>query len=170
MPRVGKRSCPSVAVGILTGVTANILPHLSCPAKLIFQSCIHPCSALIDSGAEQSFIDEALAQKLGIPVEPLPEVLQVAALNGAPLASITHRTTDLTLSLSGNHVEQISLFLFKAPHTPLVLGYPWLKRHNPQIDWEKGRTTGWSPQCHEQCLRSATEGPPVHLHQTLPPI
>lgn len=131
-------------------------PQTSCPTKLIFQYCIHPYSALINSGAEQSFVDEALAQKLGITVEPLPEVLQVAALNGAPLASISHRTTDLTLSLSSNHIEQISLFLFKATHTPLVLGYSWLKHHNPQIDWRKGRITGWSSQCHGQCLRSAT--------------
>lgn len=37
--------------------------------------------------------------------------------------------------MSGNHVERIRFFLFKAPNTPLDLGYPWLHQHNPQIDW-----------------------------------
>ncbi|KAL4007327.1 hypothetical protein ACER0C_001179 [Sarotherodon galilaeus] len=133
----------------------NTAPHLNCSAKLVFQSHTHLCCALLDSGAEQSFLDESLARKLGFPAVPLQEPLQVLALNGSPLAEITHRTADLTLVLSGNHVERVSLFLFKAPSTPLVLGFPWLKQHNPQIDWAQGRVTGWSEWCHEHCLRAA---------------
>lgn len=111
----------------------NTSPHLSCSAKLVFQSLTQPCCALVDSGAEQSFLDESLARKLGFPAVPLQEPLQVSALNGSLLAEITHCTEDLTLVLSGNHVERISLFLFKAPSTPLVLGFPWFKQHNRLI-------------------------------------
>uniref|UniRef100_A0A3B4GQD0 Gypsy retrotransposon integrase-like protein 1 n=1 Tax=Pundamilia nyererei TaxID=303518 RepID=A0A3B4GQD0_9CICH len=134
----------------------NSVPHLSCPAKLIFHSLTHPCSALIDSGAEQSFLDESLAHKLAIPIVPLPEPLWVSALDGSPLTTVTHRTRTITLTLSGNHSEHLSLFLFKSPDAPLVLGYPWLQQHNPQIDWAAGRISGWSGQCHALCLRSAT--------------
>lgn len=132
-----------------------MLPHLSCHAKLIFLARTHPCEALIDSGAEQSFIDEALARELEVPLIALREPLRVSALNGKLLAEVTHCTQEIQLVLSGNHVEKISLFLFKAPETPLVLGYPWLQRHNPQIDWSHSCVTGWSVKCHEQCLKSA---------------
>lgn len=148
-------------MGILAGATANSVPHLSCPAKLIFHSLTHPCCALIDSGAEQSFLDESLAHKLAVPIVPLPEPLQVSALDGSPLTTVTHRTRTITLTLSGNHSEQLSLFLFKSPDAPLLLGYPWLQQHNPQIDWAKGRISGWSSQCHALCLRSATLGAAV---------
>lgn len=118
--------------------------HLHCSAKLIFKYLTHSCKALIDSGAEQSFLDAVLANKLGLPLVLLRKPLQVSTLNGSLLAEITHRMQEITLVLSGNHVEKICLFLFKSPHTPLVLGYPWLKRHNPQIDWSQGHVSGWS--------------------------
>lgn len=109
-----------------------MLPHLSSPAKLIFHSRTHLCEALIDSGAEKSFIDESLARELDIPLILLQEPLRVSALKGNLLA-VTHCTQVIQLVLSGNHVERIGLFLFKAPETPLVLGYPWLQQHNPKL-------------------------------------
>lgn len=33
---------------------------------------------------------------------------------------------NIQLSLFGNRMEEVSLFLFHAPSTPLVLGDPWL--------------------------------------------
>lgn len=129
--------------------------HLHCSTKLTFKSITHSCKALIDSGAEQSFLDAALTNRLGLPQVLLHEPLQMSALNGSLLAEITHHTQEITLVLSGNHVEKICLFLFKSPNTLLVLGYPWLKQHNPQIDWSQGRVSGWSVWCHEHYLRSA---------------
>lgn len=79
----------------------------------------------------------------------------MSALNGNLLAEVTHRTQEIQLVLHGNHVEKIGQFSFKAPETPLVLGYPWLQQQNPQIDWSHGFVTGWSVKCHEQCLKSA---------------
>ncbi|KAL4007989.1 hypothetical protein ACER0C_001841 [Sarotherodon galilaeus] len=154
-PVQSKEPGSSVSVRVLSGATKIMLPHLSCPAKLIFLSRTHPCEALIDSGAEQSFIDEALARELEIPLIALREPLRVSALNGKLLAEVTHCTQEIQLVLSGNHVEKISLFLFKAPETPKVLGYPWLQQHNPQIDWSHSCVTGWSVKCHELCLKSA---------------
>lgn len=150
-----KRVSLSVKVGILTGAPANTFLHLNSPAKLQFLSRTHSCDALIEPGAEQSFVDETLAYKMGLPVVPLPEALKVSALNGSPLASVSHCTQEITLTLSGNHIEWICLVLFKAHDTPLVLGFCWLQQHNSQIDWARGCITGWSTHCHGQCLSSA---------------
>lgn len=95
-----------------------------------------------ETHAEQSFRVETLARKLGVPLVSLHVPLHVSALNGEVLAKVMHRTHEITLVLSGNLVEKIRLFLFKASDTPLVLGYPWLQRHNPQIDWAQGSVGG----------------------------
>lgn len=83
------------------------------------------------------------------------------------MLDITHITEPLSLTLSGNHTERISFFVFKTPFAPLVLGYPWLVQHNPQIDWKKERVTGWSVECHMNCLKTAT--PPVTPLTTVEP-
>lgn len=149
-----------MTVGILAGAAADVFPHLSCPAKIMFHTLTHSCCALIDSSSEQNFPDKALAHKLGLPSVPLPEVLKVPALNGGHLASVTHCTQEITLILPGNHSEKISFLLFKAPNTPLVLGFPWLQLHNPQINWVKRCVTGWSTRCLDLCLHAAVPDSP----------
>jgi len=55
-----------------------------------------------------------------------------------------------------NHQETTRFLVIHAPTAPLVLGRPWLERHNPQICWTTGSILGWSVYCHANCLRSAT--------------
>ncbi len=90
---------------------------------------------LVDCGADDSFIDSEPCSKANVPTETLPQPKDVLALNGQLLARVTHRTAPLSLHLSGNHHEVITLFVIPSPASPLVLGLPWLKLHNPHIDW-----------------------------------
>lgn len=103
---------------------------------------------LIDSGAEQSFLDSSLALAHKIPLEELECPLRANALDGSPLTNITHRTCPIPL-------HKICLYIYPMPQTPLVLGHPWLRDHNPQIDWAGNRILGWSPTCLSSCLKSA---------------
>ncbi|KAG1925678.1 retrotransposable element [Pimephales promelas] len=107
----------------------------SCPvkeqARLRWRQSTHCTSALLDSGAEGNFMDFRLAHRLQIPVTPLSHPIIVNALNGQELPRITHVTEDITLITSGNHTELISFFLMDSPLAPVVLGHPWLSRHNP---------------------------------------
>lgn len=157
MPGTGKRARSPVVERILVGdiTTKSSLPRLMLPAKLTIKNVTHSLQALVDSGAEQSFIDAALAKKLNITLHALPDPLAVTALSGQRLSDITQITEPLSLTLSGNHSERIELFVFQAPRTPLVLGYPWLLQHNPHIDWKKERVTGWSIDCYMNCLQAA---------------
>ncbi|TWW62587.1 Retrovirus-related Pol polyprotein from transposon 17.6 [Takifugu flavidus] len=79
----------------------------------------------------------------------------IPAIDGRSLGNITHRTIPLTLTLSGNHIESTRFLVLHAPTAPLVLGRPWLERHDPHISWASGRILGWSVACHANCLRSA---------------
>lgn len=69
-------------------------------AKVAVNSVSHPLPALIDSGAEQSFIDASLARRLNINIEALPHTLQVTALSGQRLPDITYIMEPGSLTLS----------------------------------------------------------------------
>lgn len=76
---------------------------------------------LIDSGAEQSFMDASLALKLKIYTQALPHSLQVTALDGQRLPDITHVTEPVSLTLSGNHTELLQFYVFN-PLEPIGAG------------------------------------------------
>ena len=40
-----------------------------------------------------------------------------------------------------------SVHLIYSPQQPIILGYPWLRRHNPHIDWSTGTILQWSSHC-----------------------
>ncbi|KAI2644119.1 Transposon Tf2-9 polyprotein [Labeo rohita] len=101
------------------------------PVRLRWQRLDLHCTALLDSGAE------------------------VHALNGQTLPTITTITEPITLTVSGNHCESISFYILDSPHAPVVLGHPWLIKHNPRIDWQLRSVSEWSIKCHESCLVSA---------------
>ena len=129
--------------------------RIQVPAVLQFNQQSYPLEALIDSGAEESFLDQEVIKRLNIATRPIDPPLAVSALNGRSLPRITRITEPLSLLVSGNHREYVQFFVFTCPDSPLVLGFPWLQKHNPQIDWTNGRITGWSINCHSLCLRSA---------------
>ena len=108
-------------------------PHTQLPAKLCLQQLSLPLLALIDSGAEQSFLDKEVVHQAGIKIEPLETPVNVCALDGKILAKVTHRTEPLLLILSGNHREYIQFFVFSAPKTALVLGTPMVKVTQPSL-------------------------------------
>uniref|UniRef100_A0A3P9IIW0 Gypsy retrotransposon integrase-like protein 1 n=1 Tax=Oryzias latipes TaxID=8090 RepID=A0A3P9IIW0_ORYLA len=88
-------------------------------------------------------------------MEPLDTPVKAAGLGGQHLSLITHRTKPLQLVTSGNHHEYIQFFVTHAPQNPVVLGYSWLKTHNPQFDWVHQRVITWSASCLANCLQSA---------------
>ena len=100
-------------------------------------------------------MDSELAAQLGVKTEPLEQTMQAKAFDGRSLCKITHVTEPLTLVCSGNHVESIRFVLVPSPRLPLVLGSPWLTKHNPHLDWSSGVILGWSQFCHSHCLKSA---------------
>ncbi|KAL0157255.1 hypothetical protein M9458_048501, partial [Cirrhinus mrigala] len=131
-------------------------------------------TALIDSGAAGNFIDKDFAKANQLPLLPCVSPVAVAALDGRPLGSgrIEYITADLTLRLKPGHQETIRFFTITSPQSPLILGFPWLDRHEPTISWASGIITRWSSRCLRSCLHSAPPAPPgattSSLNQTIP--
>lgn len=106
-----------------------------------------PVAALMDSGAEDNFVDGELVLQLGIPTEPLEMPLTARTLNGLRLTRVLHRTVQVPMIISGNHGEEVVLHLIDH-----VLGYPWLSQQPPdRLDW---KIRSWSNYCHANCLSS----------------
>ncbi|KAI2659925.1 Transposon Tf2-9 polyprotein [Labeo rohita] len=138
-------SCPSSSRS-----TSTLLP-----VRLRWQRLDLHCTALLDSGAEGNFMDFSFARHNHVSLLPLTSSIAVHALNGQTLPTITTITEPITLTVSGNHRESISFYILDSPHAPVVLGHPWLIKHNPRIDWQLRSVSEWSIKCHESCLVSA---------------
>lgn len=126
----------------------------------------HTLAALVDSGAEANIMDVELARQLGLGCQHLSPPVPVRALDGHQLGTVTHTTSSVTMELSGNHQESISFHLLNSPAQPIILGYPWLIRHNPQLDWRSGTIREWGEDCHQTCFKRATL--PINSKATCP--
>lgn len=112
-------------------------------------------TAIIDSGAAENFIDQETVTQLNIPMEPLPKPRKIQAIDGGPIGGgfITHRTLPLLLQVGALHQEYISLLITQSPKHPLILGFPWMEIHNPQLSWSDKQLTRWSSFCYHHCLQ-----------------
>ena len=135
--------------------------HLYLSVQLL-QYPLPPISvnALIDCGASGNFVDPVLLDHHHLTTIPHPTPIQVELIDGsAPSAGpITHFYTGLLRCL-GSHTETLQFDVTRLAHFPMVLGYPWLQRHNPSIDWQAGVLRFTSPHCQSECLPAALSLP-----------
>ena len=120
--------------------------------------------ALLDSGANTTFIDKAVAEQMGLTLEVLANPICVFNMHSSrnSVGDVTHATT-VTVDFLG-HQEELCAEVTNLGKNSLILGYTWLKKHNPTIDSEKGMVKfHWCPRsCHmlqdqAQCLASLDE-------------
>lgn len=151
-----KRRGPPVSPGLRVGsVFKGDKPRLLLSVSLITSTKAHSFHALVDSGAEQNLIDTEVAKSLNLPLTQLEPPIPASALNNEVFAMITHQTAPVKLVTSGNHQENITLFTTSSLDAPVILGFPWLQKHNPHIDWTGKRVASWSLFCLANCLKSA---------------
>ena len=127
-----------------------------CHARLLLADGSHTLATFIDSGSDVSLIDEDLTLQLGINRIPLPAPAPVNALDGHLMGTVTHQTTPVPMLLFGNHLETIQFHILRSPRLALILGYPWLRHHNPHVDWATGSIRSWGPSCYQVCLQQAS--------------
>ena len=139
------------------------------PVHLSWQGRTITVDALIDSGADDSFIDIHFAKRANVPLVCLEKAIPAFALDGHNIGPITHRTQSITVTFSGNHVEEMHFFVLKSPDAPLILGRPWLALHVPHVDYGTGRILSWSTACYARCLRAAPNSSPPSSTPPSPP-
>jgi len=99
---------------------------------------LHSVKALLDCGATRSFIDRNFVRLKGMNTRTLSRNISVFNVDGSPneAGQITE-VIDIVLRYK-THSERMLLAVSGLGKQSLILGYDWLKDHNPKIDWEKG--------------------------------
>lgn len=79
--------------------------------------------------------------------------LSVEAVDGRPLGTgrITHVIQKLHMRTRALHCETIHFYVLHAPHTPVIQGLPWLRTHDPHLQWTTGQIISWSENCFSKC-------------------
>ena len=92
----------------------------------------------MDSGAQGEFLNRQYVYENKIPATPLRRPISLYNVDGTPNKSkfITHCVW-LKVRIGEQKVDTRFLVSDIGKETA-ILGLPWLKKYNPQIDWEKG--------------------------------
>ncbi|KAK3506722.1 hypothetical protein QTP70_017705 [Hemibagrus guttatus] len=57
--------------------------------------------------------------------------------------SLTHQTELLEFQVGLFHRERLAFYVTSSPANPMILGFPWLWHHDPQISWCRGAGPPW---------------------------
>jgi len=99
---------------------------------------LHSVEALLDCGATGSLIDRDFVCLKGMNTWTLSHNIPVFNVDGSPNeAGQISEVVDVVLRYK-THSERMLLAISRLRKQNLILGYDWLKDHNPKIDWEKG--------------------------------
>ena len=97
--------------------------------------------AMIDSGATGNFISPAAVIQNNLRTKVKTEPYALSVIDGTPInqdaGNVSVETTPLTMDMHRGHTEVIRLDVVSMGNHQLVLGMPWIRQHNPTIDWIK---------------------------------
>lgn len=102
--------------------TIATTPVLTIKVSVTYATLTKNVLALLDDRAASDFITAALVERLRVPLLKLPVPLRATAPSC-----------------------QLSFFVLPVSEIFIVLGMPWLSRHNPHINWHTRSMTAWSP-------------------------
>src|SRR5579863_9627263 len=99
-------------------------------------------NALIDSGAMDNFLTPKLAQRLGLEVQKLQIPKPILTVDGSE-----HVQGDITEFVNvrirlGKQVRRQMFYVATLGQDRAILGFPFLQKFNPQINWKTGTIAG----------------------------
>ncbi|KAK3551050.1 hypothetical protein QTP70_011508 [Hemibagrus guttatus] len=147
--------CPERASDTQVG-DRSLLLSLTIPASLLFSDRCVLVPALIDSGAAVNLIDGVLVEELVISTSPCVPSLRIMAIDSQPIGEgyLKRQTELLGFQVGLFHHEWLAFYVTSSLANPVILGFPLLRCHDPQISWRTGELTRWSHACLRDCLRN----------------
>jgi Retroviral aspartyl protease len=101
---------------------------------------------MVDLGATGNYISSGYVARNQVPTREKKDSYALTTADGTPLGNtgrVCQETEPMTLDLE-DHRETLVLDVVDIKHD-IILGIPWLKDHNPEINWRK-RTISF-PKC-----------------------
>jgi hypothetical protein len=136
---------------IVSIAKSDNLPSIKLKAALIGQTKAAEAIALVDSRATGNLINKAYVQRHNIQKDPLERPVLLKGANGVE-GAITHVVNlgmELYNSEGEKHEENIRMYEANIDAHDVILGTPWLIKHNPSINWASYDIT--FTQCPEIC-------------------
>jgi len=107
--------------------------------------------ALLDSGATGLVMSLEFVRKKGFKLKKLERPMQVRNVDGSfNREGPIENTVEVNVYYKG-HVERMEIDVIGGQKWGVILGMPWLERHNPEIDWKMGEVK--MMRCPEECGR-----------------
>ena len=107
--------------------------------------------ALLDSRATGLVISSEFARKKGFKLKKLERPMQVRNMDGSfNREGPIENTVEVNIYYKG-HVERTEIDVIGGQKWGVILGMPWLKRHNPEIDWKTEEVK--MTRCLEECRK-----------------
>jgi len=140
---------------------------------------VHSVKVLLDSGATGNFIDKDFVCTKGISTRSISHPILVFNVDGSPnKAGQISEVVDVVLRYK-THSERTLLTVSNLGKQNMILGYTWLKDHNPEVNWQTGEVqmNRCPPRCEgcrairkEQVSRRKTEVRAVNVCRSGPPL
>lgn len=129
--------------------------------------------ALVDSGATTNFIDKTFVESNHLVTYKLATPHNVRNADGTPNVAGQIKEYVRALIEVGTHQSTQYLFVTQLGDKQMMIGYSYLYKHNPSIDWQTGE---WEfTRCPNTCVNKArkirvieAETDELQLEQDLP--
>jgi hypothetical protein len=99
--------------------------------------------AIIDSRATGNFIDTRVVAENGFKTFAKQELYSLFLVDGETIGGnkgiVTHETDRLTMKILKGYTEDIQFDIVAIGVHSVILGIPWLRLYNPQINWRRER-------------------------------
>jgi dUTP pyrophosphatase len=105
--------------------------------KCVFKGQIKgkPVNILVDSGADDDFINDNMARELNLKITNLEKPYMVRLPDGSS-SRIYQTVENLKYSIQG-HQGMINLHVTPLKINSIIFGNTWLAKYNPDIDWKQ---------------------------------
>jgi hypothetical protein len=94
--------------------------------------------AMIDSGAEGIFLNRKYVEKNRLECVRLQRPIPVFNIDGTLNKDGSIKETVSVQVEGSGHVENLRCFVTELGDDNMILGLPWLEKHNPDVDWNTG--------------------------------
>jgi len=146
-PKWEKRLPKQLSVNTLDARRTSII--LAIEVSTTDTSEVHSIKALLDSGATGNFIDQDFVRTKGINTWSISRPIPVYNVDGSPNeAGQISKVVDVILYYK-THSERTLLAVSSLRRQNMILGYTWLKDHNPEVNWQTGEVQ--TNQCPPRC-------------------
>jgi len=99
---------------------------------------VHSVKALLDSGATGNFIDKDFVHMKGISTWSISRPILAFNVDGSPnKAGQISEVVNVILHYK-TYSERTLLAVSNLRKQSMILGYTWLKDHNPEVNWQTG--------------------------------